>query len=244
MLSAVAIQYEWIHGPLASPEFVAECSVLYSRHYGKWSECSPTAPGENVRLSSSRIRDLLVDGSVIAFARLDDELIGYAIAVQNKSVRGTISWVTQLVVHKDYRNRNIGKSLLFSIWTFSNHYAWGLITASPFAIRALEKATRRRCDPLKIQRNQTLLYNHGCRHIDYVESSDQPIISENGSKINTHFFVDHSDVPQMVKSVESAKTPWVLGEIEEGYEWFAFTFQDQPQIQLSSDEIAGMVDAS
>lgn len=48
----------------------------------------------------------------------------------------------------------------------------------------------------------------------------------------------------MVKSVESAKTPWVLGEIEEGYEWFAFTFQDQPQIQLSSDEIAGMVDAS
>ena len=63
-------------------------------------------------------------------------MIGYAIAVQVKvQDYGVISWVTQLVIHESHRRLDVGKTLLFSIWGFSDHFAWGLVTANPYAIR-------------------------------------------------------------------------------------------------------------
>ncbi len=48
----------------------------------------------------------------------------------------------------------------------------------------------------------------------------------------------------MLERATTAEKPWHLGKIQEGWEWFAFTFSDQDQIPLSSEEIASMLEAS
>jgi 2-polyprenyl-3-methyl-5-hydroxy-6-metoxy-1,4-benzoquinol methylase len=48
----------------------------------------------------------------------------------------------------------------------------------------------------------------------------------------------------MISRARSDRKPWLLGSLPEGWEWFAFTFSDQDQIQLSSDEVTNMLEAS
>lgn len=104
----------------------------------------------------------------IWYARRCGRLFGYAIAVQEEfRGHGRISWVTQLVVHKEFRRLGVGKRLLFPIWGFSNDYAWGLLSANPYAIRALEKATRRRCEPKVIADHARRIRSFGLRSIHY-----------------------------------------------------------------------------
>ena len=62
-------------------------------------------------------------------------------------------------------------------------------------------------------------------------------ITENTSKVNTNFFVEHSDNVNKIANITNEEMPWLLGELQDGWEWFAFTFNDQPQISLSIDEI-------
>ena len=157
---------------------------------------------------------------------------------------GIVSWVTQLVVHEQYRQRNIGKTLLFSIWGLSDHFAWGLLTASPYAVRALEKATRRRCLPARIQKNSRRLYRIGRTHVSYVDEQTNIDVGADRSRIETKFYLDHSEIENMVERVTTSEKPWLLGALQEGWEWFAFTFSDQEQMPLNSDEIASMLEAS
>ena len=48
----------------------------------------------------------------------------------------------------------------------------------------------------------------------------------------------------MLKNITSEDKPWLLGELKEGWEWFAFTFNDQDQIELTQEEIETMLTAS
>lgn len=235
--------YKWLPGSMVTNGLLQECADLYSNHYGKWSVSAPKTPNKNISLSPDRIRKLLEpDSSNIALAYYEGKLVGYAISLRmNEPKYGMISWVTQLVVHFEHRNLGVGTSLLFSCWCFSNHFAWGLLTANPFAVRALEKATRRRCIPKRILKNWKKLSNIGVREVPYM--TQDVVISQDESRINTHFFVDHSEVKEMLSKV-TQNTPWSLGDIDEGWEWFAFTFNDQEQIGLSLDETRKLIETS
>lgn len=153
-----------------------------------------------------------------------------------------MSWVTQLVVHTNYRNRGIARRLLFSIWAFSNHFAWGLVTSSPFTVRALEKATRRRVAPERIQVDIRTLLSGGTQ-IPYIKPSSETVFDATTARINTDFLVDHSGLPEMIERVSSGST-WNLGELPEGWEWVAFTFRDQPQITLTPAETQEMLEVA
>ena len=48
---------------------------------------------------------------------------------------------------------------------------------------------------------------------------------------------------EKIRNVESEHA-WLLGPLEEGHEWFAFTFREQPQIPLSPDELSKMLAAT
>ena len=126
----------------------------------------------------------------------------------------------------------------------SNHFAWGLVTANPYAVRALEKATRRRCRPARIKRSTRRLHRLGCEHVGYVNEQTEVDVGPGRSRIRTDFFLDHSDLGEMIARVRSDDKPWLLGSLPEGWEWFAFTFSDQDQLQMSSTEIATMLEAS
>lgn len=239
--------YSWMPGSFAlvDSDLLEECAALYSNHYGLWSDRS-SLPGRRVRLSPKRLREWLDSKDArITLARSGSELVGYAIAVQTKAARcGVVSWVTQLVVHEEYRRQNVGKTLLFSIWGLSDHFAWGLLTANPYAVRALEKATRRRCLPTRIQRSSRKLHQLGLVHVPYVTDGTELEVRADRSRIRTDFFLDHSELEQMLTRATTDGKPWQLGPLQEGWEWFAFTFSDQDQILLTSREISSMLEAS
>jgi 2-polyprenyl-3-methyl-5-hydroxy-6-metoxy-1,4-benzoquinol methylase len=240
--------YEYHLGGFSSnnEKLLSECARLFSAHYGKWSSKSPHNPCERVRLSKNKVMEWLKNpNSAIYMARDKGELIGYAIAVRLKiPKRGIISWVTQLVVHTDYRNRNVAKNILHSIWGFSDNFAWGLISASPYAVRALEKATRRRCDPLRIKNDIEKILFAGKNVVHYIPKEKEYEVDDNVSKIDTKFFVDHSNMDSMLDTVTSGGVDWKLGRLDEGWEWFAFTFRDQPQMSLTKSEVENMLQAS
>ncbi len=241
------IEYNFLPGrSVASNEkLLTQCSNLYSNHYGIWS-CKGIHPKKHIKLSNSRLCEWLNNDNVtLYYATHSEEIIGYAISFSKKeSDYGIVTWVTQLVVHSKYRQHGIAKNILFSIWGFSNHFAWGIVSANPYAIRALEKATRRRAIPMRIKKNETELRSIGQKNVPFINEDTVFQITGNSSSVNTKFFVDHSDTMQMLKNVVTKEVPWNLGDIEEGWEWFAFTFHDQPQIELSQEEIENMVAAS
>ncbi len=245
------IKYEWsyanyINSSLSYIELIEECSKLYSSQYGKWSKKSSIRPGENIKLSPEKLHEWLEnENASIYWAKDNETLVGYAIALQIDVPKyGIVSWVTQLVVHEKYRKREIAKNLLRSIWGFSNHYAWGIISANPYAIRALEKATRRRSEPIRIKHNKQKLISIGLENVPYITEKTKLFITEEASRINTEFFVDHTNVDKMINDVITDTVPWKLGDLEEGWEWIAFTFQDQLPFDLSAEEVETMLATS
>lgn len=245
------ISYEWTYsGFMAGNEhyenMLKECSQLYSTQYGKWSQKAPFRAGQNIKLSPERIREWLDnDNAAIYFAKDGEKLVGYAIAIQLSVPKyGIISWVTQLVVHEDYRHQDIAKNLLHSIWGFTDNFAWGIVSANPYAIRALEKTTRRRSDPIRIKHNLRKILSIGVENLPYINENTETFVTNEISRINTEFFVDHSEVEQMIENVVTDTVPWTLGSLEEGWEWLAFTFQDQLPFELSEQEIIAMLEAS
>lgn len=224
---------------------VKEFADFYSKHYGEWSESSPLQG--NVTLSVKRLRYYLDEKSFVFYARLkkDSSLIGYAIAEQEyiDNKKKMIIWVTQFVVHKDYRNRMVGFDLLSFVWGLSDAYAWGLVTANPYAVRALEKATRRRCEPKIISNHLKELMNFGELYVWYIDSNTQCTVSDSIAIIDTKFQVDHSDNPERIKNV-TRETPWTMGDLPEGHEWLAFVFNEQCLFSYTKMEIEHLLRTS
>lgn len=241
-------KYSWCPGKFCDNELIKECSTLYSNHYGIWeSDNSQNLTGK-VKLSPKRIREILnIDNTDLYYAidTQNNKIVGYAIALRKRiKYLGVFSWVTQLVVHSEHRKKGIAKNLLFSIWGLSNDYAWGIVTSNPYAVRALEKATRRRSIPLKIKRKIDKIIMVGCESVNYIDENTEYIVDKDNSKINTNFFVSHAEIEKKLLDVISKETPWLLGDLDSGWEWIAFTFHDQEQIPLTESEITQMIAAS
>ena len=232
-MAADEIDYRRVPKDDATTELLQECAQLFKDHYGKWSQ-SDSRAGQPIQLSLERLQEYLSGTTAsISTARLDGRLIGYATAVQVKLSHGTVSWVTQFVVHTDYQNRLIGSRILASIWGFSEHYAWGIASANPYAVRALEKATRRRCDPSYIlQRSKSV--SKVLDQIPYLRHQ-RVTLEEARSTIDTKFYQDLTSVPDRLERA-SRKEIWRMGKIGEGEEWLAVTFREQPKLRWTQAE--------
>jgi 2-polyprenyl-3-methyl-5-hydroxy-6-metoxy-1,4-benzoquinol methylase/GNAT superfamily N-acetyltransferase len=237
-------QFEWLAGDQVSADMLAKFADLYSQHYGVWGP-EGVRPGERIRLTPERVKEWLGDKTHIVWATALGELVGYAITVQSAIENiGDIAWVTQLVVHEEHRDRDVGKRLLFTAWKFTDFFAWGLLSANPYAVRALEKATRRRCIPKRVRQNVNELKKFGAEFIHYVCADSRIVLEDEEARIDSGFFIDHSQLPRMLKSVQRDGNHWTLGELPPGWEWFAFTFRDQDQFNLTSVELEDMLRAS
>lgn len=236
--------FHWLPGSLIQPDLQDQLCNLYSSHYGKWG-AKGYRPGENVSISPRHLSAWLTADSHVVWVCFLGQVVGYAIALRT-SLKGfgTIAWVTQLVVDEDHRRQDVAKRLLFSIWKFTDHVAWGILSANPYAIRALEKATRRRCSPKRIKIDVNQLMRVGRKQVSYITPTTTVQVTDEASTIDTQFFLDHSTLPQMLGKVTAPDNPWTLGPLEEGWEWFAFTFKDQEQFSLSQKELAEMLAAS
>jgi hypothetical protein len=229
--------FAWTPGTDASADLVADCAALFSEHYGAYSAASPIRPGQPVRFSADRLRTLITPtGCGLLTAKIGGKVVAYATVARLRLSDGTgyASWVSQLVTHSEYREQRIAIRLLQTAWGFSDDVAWGLITSNPFAIRTLESATRRRCDPDRIAASAHWLLEAAANAVPYV--LDKPFWAERCA-IDTGFFVDHSKVVGKIAKVVGPDKPWLLKDLQEGEEWFGFTFLEQPPRQRTATEL-------
>ncbi|KYF85883.1 hypothetical protein BE20_13435 [Sorangium cellulosum] len=234
-------EYFWKSGVDMDEAQLEECSALFSEHYGLWGR-HHERHGQRIRLGAKRLRGFLPEGSWALLARHRGALIGHAFGVRvDIPERGVVDWVTQLVVHAEHRNRGVAKDLLLTFFGFSNHFAWGLVTSNPFAVRALERITHRRCVPREIETNLDVVTTVGER-IGYVHRSPTTVDAAQ-SIINTKFHIDLTNLPGKLQKA-SERTPWLLGQIQEGEEWLAFTFREQPMMALDRNELRRLLDRS
>ena len=241
MIHLNGLPFSWISGKQISDTQLEECSALYENHYGIYGEgvsIRGVKPGDRIRMKPKRMRALLaVDGAYAALAHLEDKLVAYAFLVIGAvEGEGVVSWVTQLVVHTEYRNQKVATRLLHAAWGLSDRFAWGLATANPFAVRALEGATRRSCDPAVTFRHLAQLRQFTSERINYFENA-QFYVDERQSIVDTRFFVNHSTIADKMERLRMNENTWPLGVLRDGMEWCAVTFRSQPQRRFTVEDL-------
>ena len=103
--------------------------------------------GSRVRLSKDRLREqYLPDGAVCSYARVTVEgrPAGNVFACRWTYNGKTVCWITQLVVHRDFRERGIAVSLLNQIRQDDDEI-FGLMSSHPAACLAAAKAFGSKC---------------------------------------------------------------------------------------------------
>ena len=201
---------------------IEQCSALFSNHYGTYGVDDPKGrSGDHIRMKPEYYKARYVrENYNVALAMDSDTIVGQAFYIRERLDEGVYTWVLQLVVHKDYRRRGIAGRLLHSIWGFSNDCAWGLATTNPFTVKTLESATLRHADPKQIKEHMALVKKI-CDRIPYIE---ELFIDDTGSKAFTNFFVETEGLSGYPLLNEFNM---ILGKLEPGEEWVAFTFRDQ-----------------
>ena len=221
MKSNFSIIYKNISTVDLSEKQLEQCSKLFSENYGNYSKKSEVRPGERVKMGVSYYKKNYVkEDFSVALALNKEEIIGQAFYIRKKYKKvGTMTWIVQLVVNKDFRKMGIAGKLLRSIWGFSDDFAWGLATANPCTVKTLESATMRKCKPAIIEKHLKDISLIG-KDIGFVEDGALEV-DKNSSQINSHFDVDNSSF-EGKEEYENR-----LGVLKPGREWLAFTFREQ-----------------
>jgi GNAT superfamily N-acetyltransferase len=109
---------------------------------------------------------------------------------------GYVTWITQLVVDQQHRSKGIATALIRKAWDTTQDFACGLVSSHPHAVRALETAIRRLCDPaMTMEHGVQLLELCG---IPYLKVCKFLPVPEGGCTLNTSYYGDHTEVNQLV----------------------------------------------
>lgn len=210
------VVYTIIPSIAVSDNVLEQCAVLFSEHYGTWSDKNehkqfvPVA-GASVKYSATKLKSeyMFNDRCGLVTASVDNIIIGHAffttfevqreeIGVHFTAEKPNVRWVTQLVVHSDYRHHKVAQYLLLhSLGTKSQIY--GLVTSHPYAIKALERATRSKCLNLGSEKVKYVLEKS---QIPYLKLDNVQVkCDESQSLINTNFYVNHAEVEKVLRSV-------------------------------------------
>ena len=142
----------------------------------------------------------------VALAQHEGIVVGHCFFTYFNAHDERAVWITQLVVHSDYRHLGLGKQLVHMALPVGWRIA-AIVSSHPFAIRGFERATACRCSPIAIQQMVSSVmsvcpvpYLHGktC-HVD-----------DKQSIIDTEFPISHAEVdPILAKLVRDGE--WHLG---------------------------------
>ncbi|KAL8932094.1 MAG: hypothetical protein Q9211_006532 [Gyalolechia sp. 1 TL-2023] len=226
--------FEKYNGSLVTDSMLQEAAELFSKHYGVWSEhavqmVGPFAKaGNHVRLNKARLRaDYLAEPSTSSYVRvtIDGHLVGNAFACRWVYENKTVCWVTQLVVHQDYRERGLAMNLLKQLRHDSDDI-YGIMSSHPAACLAAAKAfgssiSTVRLDIIKqyasdIMKASPIRYVKDARLCGSLFHPDDS--SGLVSSANTSFWVDHTEPLEALAWAREA-AHWPLGDLHDGHEF-------------------------
>ena len=155
--------FEKFDGRELTHTMLEDAARLFNGNYGIWGE-DPTSSrttakpgksddtilillsdmrtGSRVRLSKSRLQtQYLPDNVTCSYVRvtIEDRLAGNAFACRWRYKDKTVCWVTQLVVHSNFRERGLAASLLNQLRQ-DDDAIYGLMSSHPAACLAAAKA--------------------------------------------------------------------------------------------------------
>ena len=155
--------FERFDGTELTDHMLEEAAQLFNENYGIWGEdptnsmpvpklgdpASPTVNsitkvrvGSRVKLSKNRLRaQYLPDDTLCSYVRVtvDDRLAGNAFACRWRYKDAIVCWITQLVVHSDFRERGLAAGLLNHLRQ-DDDIIYGLMSSHPAACLAAAKA--------------------------------------------------------------------------------------------------------
>ena len=248
MINSGRIQQENFHyftkaASTLSDEEINEVSKLFSENYGKYSKYHPEQSKINkqIILKPGYYKRNLTSNNYtfVALAYYNTILVGQAFYVVEKTKQGNATWVVQLVVKKEFRRQQIAKKLLFSIWGFSNDYAWGLATTNPLTIKTLESATLRKVSIETMKKNIDIIKKLSDK-VNFITQDDISITDSNAT-VNSSYYVSHEDIPAFISNYGN---DWIFGDLQEGFEWLAFTFREQELKPISQKDFDNFIEYS
>jgi hypothetical protein len=202
------------------PESVLRtCAENFSSHYGIWRDHSRG----RVKMSARMVRQILLADENCSVAICFDgdvaNAVGHAFfkTFRSGSLEKVV-WITQLVVHPQFRTRRIAQNILHKVIGLGCACAC-LVSTHPHAIFALERAMGDR----KCNRVMTRAYAEQVvrdSQIQYLQ--DRPIIVDDvRCLVDTSFDVDHEE-PQA--ALIALPGDWQLGPLSDGHEYLGMVF--------------------
>ncbi|KAG7111738.1 hypothetical protein HYQ44_009933 [Verticillium longisporum] len=225
----MAKRYSRFEGAEVTETVLEEAAKLFSEHYGIWGKNGVGKPGSRVKMSPARLRSqCLPDGSRSSYIQvtIDGALAGNAFACRWKHEGRQVCWVTQLVVHSDYRERQIATSLLLDLIDPEDD-AFGIMSSHPAACKALAKAVGdiRFADVALDFAQAHAAGVMAASPIEYIQAAklrgslfDSRDTGEMVSAVDSGFYVDH-DEPLEALAWFKANRTWPLGDLPDGHEF-------------------------
>ncbi|TDL23852.1 hypothetical protein BD410DRAFT_153131 [Rickenella mellea] len=230
-----------------SDNILMEASELYSNHYGFWI-CEDIGrgtqrEGARVKLSPRRLLEgyLFNDDYFITHVhhRVSGILMGYAFGLTAPDPTSPpasgkkIAWITQLVVHDEYRSQGIaGRLIGCAMLAIQNISVFGIISSHPWAVLALMRVAGIPTPDLDLD----FISQHGAaclRAVGVPYATEDMLV---GSAFGKPCLDDRSDAPNLVSlaltnfHVEHGwcsriiefekKRGWPLGDLPEAHEFF------------------------
>ncbi|KAF5695726.1 acyl n-acyltransferase [Fusarium globosum] len=130
----MSLLYETFERGDITADMLDDAAKLFTENYGIWGSASRLC-GKRVTLTAKRIREqyLPQDGECW-YTRVTSHgtLVGNAFTCRWNHGGRTICWVTQLVVHKEYRGKGIASTLLRMSMADSDDM-YGIMSSHPYA---------------------------------------------------------------------------------------------------------------
>ncbi|KAK5219317.1 hypothetical protein LTR47_011546 [Exophiala xenobiotica] len=225
--------FETFDGHEVTDSMLTEAAGLFNGNYGIWGT-DPTNPrsipkqGSRVKLSKDRLRAQYLPENVdcsYAKVTIEDHLAGNAFACRWRVKDKIVCWITQLVVHGDYRERGLAVGLLNCLRRDDDNI-YGLMSSHPAACLAAAKAFGSGINSVAtgfIRDNANSLMKES--PIEYVRNAElrgnlfnPDDTSGVISSVCTNFFVDHTEPLEALDWVRQGLS-WPLGELLDGHEF-------------------------
>ncbi|KAK2018661.1 hypothetical protein LZ32DRAFT_634731 [Colletotrichum eremochloae] len=206
-----------------------DAAKLFSANYGVWGNKGYGRPGTRVKMSADRLRaQCLPEGSNSTYANvtIDGVLAGNAFACRWEHAGRQVCWVTQLVVHSDYREQRLA-TVLLSTLIDSDDDVFGIASSHPAACKALAKAIGdfrfsdvsmdfAREHAANVLKASPITYIREAKLRGSLFHCDDT--SGMVSGVDSNYYVDHAEPFEALAWFKEGGN-WPLGELPEGHEF-------------------------